>query len=483
MSRYTYDDLDRLLTASVPAGESFAYDTIGNMTSKAGTTLDYGTTAPKHAVKSHGSTTYTYDANGSMTARGTQTIKYDPEQRPILVQDGTSFHRAAYDGDGVRRKRDDSNGTVHYLGGYERKLAAGSSSPEAVTKYYSASFGAMSRPVAFRRAGTLHWVGSDHLAGTIRVLDSSFTALDGMRYRPYGEARDTGSSLNTDRKFTGQTEDEAAGLYWYASRAYDPAIGRFVSPDPIVPTPGNPQALNRYSYVYNNPLRYTDPSGYDPLGEDWENEWHKNHPGQELTDHHRRLRLISLLIRGSEKDGSWSESDWAAFDTTHGRKMSALDPSNETGVERFARYTEKLASFYSPGETENFVRAFGHLFADIPLSGRWDEALIETGRPYNRDPKYLNIEPTGLKAIYRGRERETQTHHYAAFVVTGYYMGAERAKVLNWLREHVGWAQNLGSYDPGDIDLGNLASNHGWALRVTDDPANLVNLIRKTLPK
>ena len=43
---YTYDDLDRLLTASVPTGESFAYDTIGNMTSKAGTTLSYGTTPP-----------------------------------------------------------------------------------------------------------------------------------------------------------------------------------------------------------------------------------------------------------------------------------------------------------------------------------------------------------------------------------------------------------------------------------------------------
>ena len=483
---YTYDELNRVLTASVPAGESFAYDTIGNMTSKAGTALDYGTTSPKHAVKSHGTTTYTYDANGSMTAKGTQTVKYDPEQRPIRIQDGSNYFRAAYDGDGVRRKRDDSNGTVHYLGGYERKLAAGSSSPEAVTKYYSASFGAMSRPVAFRRGGTLHWVGSDHLAGTIRVLDSSFTALDGMRYRPYGEARDTGSSLNTDRKFTGQTEDEAAGLYWYASRAYDPTIGRFVSPDPIVPTHGNPQALNRYSYVYNNPLRYTDPSGHDPLGEDWENEWHKNHPGQELTDHHRRLRLISLLIRGSEKDGSWNEGDWAAFDTTHGRKMSALDPSNETGVERFARYTEKLASFYSPGETENFVRGFGYLFAGIPLSGRWDEALIETGRGMGL--KYLNIEPTGLKAIYQGEQGETQTHHYAAFVVTGYYMGAERAKAVNSLREGVGAVQNLIGglglgYDPGDIELGYLASNHGWALRVTDDPANLVSLIRKTLAK
>ena len=276
---YTYDDLDRILTASVPTGESFVYDTIGNMTTKSGTTLDYGTTAPKHAVKSHGTTRYTYDANGSMTARGTQTIKYDPEQRPIRIQDGSNYYRSAYDGDGVRRKRDDSNGTVHYLGGYERKLAGGSNSSDTVTKYYSASLGALSRPVAFRRGGTLHWIGADHLGGTIRVLNDSFAALDGMRYKPYGEDRDTGSSLNTDRKFTGQTEDEAAGLYWYASRAYDPAIGRFVSPDSVVPDPDNPQSLNRYSYVYNNPLKYTDPSGNSPewFNKAWEDEFRGVH--------------------------------------------------------------------------------------------------------------------------------------------------------------------------------------------------------------
>ena len=48
-------------------------------------------------------------------------------------------------------------------------------------------------------------------------MNSSFTALDGMRYRPYGEDRDNGTDLNTDRKFTGQTEDEAAGS-WAISR-------------------------------------------------------------------------------------------------------------------------------------------------------------------------------------------------------------------------------------------------------------------------
>jgi uncharacterized protein RhaS with RHS repeats len=50
-------------------------------------------------------------------------------------------------------------------------------------------------------------------------------------------------------------------LYYYGARYYDPQIGRFISPDTIVPDPANPQTLNRYSYCLNNPLKYTDPSG------------------------------------------------------------------------------------------------------------------------------------------------------------------------------------------------------------------------------
>ncbi len=48
---------------------------------------------------------------------------------------------------------------------------------------------------------------------------------------------------------------------YYGARHYDGALGRFIQPDTIVPEPGNPQSLNRYSYVLNNPLRYTDPTG------------------------------------------------------------------------------------------------------------------------------------------------------------------------------------------------------------------------------
>ena len=93
------------------------------------------------------------------------------------------------------------------------------------------------------------------------------------RYRPYGEVRTAGRPVAglTARTYTGQAVDEATGLMFYNARWYDPALGRFISADTVVPQPGNPQALNRYAYVLNNPLKYTDPTGhkYDPYGDDF----------------------------------------------------------------------------------------------------------------------------------------------------------------------------------------------------------------------
>jgi len=77
----------------------------------------------------------------------------------------------------------------------------------------------------------------------------------GLRWR-------TPTPLPTDRQYTGQRWGDALGLYDYRARYYDPALGRFIQPDTIVPEPGDPQALNRYAYVLNNPLRYNDPSGH-----------------------------------------------------------------------------------------------------------------------------------------------------------------------------------------------------------------------------
>jgi RHS repeat-associated protein len=244
---YAYDDLDRLLSASAPAGETFAYNAIGNLTSKGGTALTYpaaGQPRP-HAVTAFGTNSYGYDANGCMTTRnaqqGNQSLKYDPESRPVRVDlagQSDAVARFAYDGSSGRRKRLDVNGTIHYVGVYERNAGNGASVGEAVTKLYHANLGRMRRLIAVRKNGTLYWVGTDHLGGTVRVADASFAPVDQMRYTPYGVPRDAGTSLPTDHLFTSQVYDASTGLYWYGSQAYDPHLGRFTAPDTLVPGGG-----------------------------------------------------------------------------------------------------------------------------------------------------------------------------------------------------------------------------------------------------
>ncbi len=83
-------------------------------------------------------------------------------------------------------------------------------------------------------------------------------------YLPYGGPRGVAVSLPTDRAFTGQVRD-ATGLDYFRARYFSSSLGQFISADSIVPGAGNPQAFNRYAFVLNNPLRYTDPSGHCPF--------------------------------------------------------------------------------------------------------------------------------------------------------------------------------------------------------------------------
>jgi RHS repeat-associated protein len=80
-------------------------------------------------------------------------------------------------------------------------------------------------------------------------------------YFPYGAIRAVSGVMPTKIAFTGQYTDDT-GLMYFNARYYNPLIGRFVSADTIVPQLENPQAWNRYSYVVNNSLKYTDPSGH-----------------------------------------------------------------------------------------------------------------------------------------------------------------------------------------------------------------------------
>jgi len=103
---------------------------------------------------------------------------------------------------------------------------------------------------------------SNHLGSTSLATTATGGEVGRQWYYPYGDQRHATGTLPTNYRFTGQQWQGTIALYDYGARFYDPVLGRFVSADSIVPEPGNPQALNRFSYVLNNPLRYVDSTGH-----------------------------------------------------------------------------------------------------------------------------------------------------------------------------------------------------------------------------
>lgn len=112
-------------------------------------------------------------------------------------------------------------------------------------------------------AGVTYYHG-DHLASSVVVTGANGALLDRRVYRPFGEVQPATAGGATEAPrfgFTGQRYVAGTGIYHYGARFYDPTLGRFLQPDSIVPSPTNPQSLNRYSYVLNDPISRIDPTG------------------------------------------------------------------------------------------------------------------------------------------------------------------------------------------------------------------------------
>lgn len=104
----------------------------------------------------------------------------------------------------------------------------------------------------------------DHLRSSIVVSDDNGT-LTHATYQTYGQLVDApGQSQVPEFGYTSHRFVESLDIYNFGSRWYDPALGRFLQPDSLVPFPSNPQAFNRYAYVLNNAINLLDPTGGVP---------------------------------------------------------------------------------------------------------------------------------------------------------------------------------------------------------------------------
>jgi RHS repeat-associated protein len=226
--------------------------------------------------------TYTYDAANRLT--NVDGITYNWDMRGNLIHDGVYTY--TYDTAGRMVQAESLTATLVYT--YtSAALSASNGDGLLVTQGTSATVSTFTWDLALCLPQVLGTSDSRHLYGYGRigvrqddawhyplpdVLGSAHQWTDGTGsldyaagYTPFGEPMWQQGSAPAPWGYTGEHWDANVGLLYLRARWYDPTVGRFTQADRIVPNPLNSQAWNRYAYGLNNPLRYTDPSGYFPL--------------------------------------------------------------------------------------------------------------------------------------------------------------------------------------------------------------------------
>ncbi len=272
---FQYDELSRLTRAEGTDAlgygvKNFSFDEIGNLIAKDGKFYYYDNTgnAGPHAVTGlSDGTTFTYDANGNLASKseaGSLTeYSYDIENRLTQVKKNAAVIATyQYDGDGGRTKKTAVNPTTQqtqtttYVGSLYEEIDG--------QKIAYVMLGNM--VVGSLRDGKMLYYHTDHLGSTNVVTDAQGAVKELTEYQPFGtEGRHEKYGTSDEVAlyyFTGKPKDDETGLYYYGARYYNPSLGRFITPDTIIEDPANPQSLNRYSYVLNNPINRIDPTGH-----------------------------------------------------------------------------------------------------------------------------------------------------------------------------------------------------------------------------
>ncbi|MBB6402496.1 RHS repeat-associated protein, partial [Methanococcus maripaludis] len=155
-----------------------------------------------------------------------------------------------YDSEGRRIKKENSAGELTYYINKYFEIENGT-----VTTYFFRD----DERVAKQSVNGTDWYLPDHLGSTNLLVNENGSEVERSEYFPYGQVQSGGSEKYG---FTGQENDANTELMYYGARYYSPEYRIFIQPDTMLPSLYNPQALNRYSYTLNNPVKYTDPSGH-----------------------------------------------------------------------------------------------------------------------------------------------------------------------------------------------------------------------------
>ncbi len=285
---FTYDELNRVknikLNNVLPLSWQYSYDDSGNIlyNSGFGTYLYNGASGP-HAVDTVVDAnsaaiinSYLYDANGNMTSDKDRAITYTSFNKPNLITKGTNSHAFYYSGDHTRFKQVTAKGQTLYLSArydagthFERETENGVS--KDVHYIYAGGSLIGTYTVLASDIRETRYFHTDHLGSISVITDETGTVRERLSYGPFGKRRNldwTNSAVQimaveNHHGFTGHEHLDDVGFIHMNGRVYDPTLARFISADPNIQYPNSTQGYNRYTYVNNNPLSLTDPSGFD----------------------------------------------------------------------------------------------------------------------------------------------------------------------------------------------------------------------------
>lgn len=261
---FGYDNMNRLTNA---AGKAIAYSANGNITSIAGV----GTMEYTHSGKPYQVSLIT-PTGGSVPARE-QTVTYTSFQRPSTLSENGYNATFTYNSVGDRVKMHLKQGstdvlTRHYIGGqYEIDKESG------VERLYLGGDTYSAPAVYVKEAGSwkIYYICRDYLGSITHIANADGSLKAEYSYDAWGRLRNPATqvayvpgsepALFLARGYTGHEHLPWFGLINMNARLYDPALGRFLSPDPYVQNPLMTQHYNRYTYAMNNPLVYIDQDG------------------------------------------------------------------------------------------------------------------------------------------------------------------------------------------------------------------------------
>ncbi|MFE8973758.1 DUF5615 family PIN-like protein [Streptomyces cyaneofuscatus] len=209
---------------------------------------------------------YVYDVTGNTTERpgktGKQDLLWSDEGRLTKLTESGKSTDYVYAADGTLLIRASQGGErVLYTGATELHLRANG------TTWAQRTYGSGELTVAVRSnesgANKLTYLAGDrHGTQSLAISADSSQSFSKRYMSPFGAERGTptGTSWPNDKGFLGKTDDRTTGLTHVGARQYDPAIGQFISVDPVL-SPGQPQSLNGYAYANNTPVTSSDASG------------------------------------------------------------------------------------------------------------------------------------------------------------------------------------------------------------------------------